>query len=364
MKNVVKKCVATVPMCVLTIAIDAHSDYPLVLTHTRDEYFARTATPLGQRGDILSANDEASGGTWMGLNVRTGAIAALTNVRMPPVLGTRSRGELVTRALMGDGARAISSGNYARYNLLHGLLSTDGPDLSLTVSALRPMEAHTSRVASLVGAKSNDHGDFLTTRSSDPVGQCTWPKVAWLREAVESLLASERLRGVTGEEGARELVAALAPLLSARAMPSPYRERASAWEPASVCPLPPPIERKLQAAPFIAPFELPTSDNGVVGAGAHDFLYGTVSQSVLVQCRSDGCVYYAYRETTPGPGPMPVQVPVASSAPPAAAAKRRSLRKRRRSGTNEVPDADDEQAEHERWPWTWRCVALQPPPRT
>ena len=336
-------------MCVLTIAIDAHDDYPLVLTHTRDEYFARTATPLRQRGDILAAADSASGGTWMGLNVRTGAVAALTNVRMAPVPGARSRGELVTRALTGDGARAISSSNYARYNLLHGQLSTDGPDLSLTVSALTPTEKpRTSRVGPLVGAKSNDHGDALTTRSSDPASECTWPKVAWLREEVECLLASERIQRATGKPGARELVAALAPLLSARALPTPYCDRASAWRPASMCPLPVAIERKLQAAPFIAPFELPTSDNGVLGTGAHDFLYGTVSQSVLVQCRSDGCVYYAYRETKP----------LTSSGPPAAAAKWRSHRKRSRSAM----DAAEQQPEYELWPWTWRCVALPQPP--
>ena len=119
-------------MCILTVAANAHPDYPLVIAHNRDEYFARTAAPLAMRGDILCATDAASGGTWMGLNVRSGAVAALTNVRCAPRAGSRSRGELVLRVLRGDKAAAASD-EYANYNLLHAVLTADGPvDLSLS----------------------------------------------------------------------------------------------------------------------------------------------------------------------------------------------------------------------------------------
>ena len=112
-------------MCILTVAVNAHDDFPLIMLHNRDEYHSRTATPLIQRGDILAAFDELSGGTWMGVNVRTGAVAALTNVRSreKPPDGTprRSRGELVMRALRGEAeATASTTRCYSNYNLLHG----------------------------------------------------------------------------------------------------------------------------------------------------------------------------------------------------------------------------------------------------
>ena len=195
--------------------------------------------------------------------------------------------------LMGDGARAISSGNYARYNLLHGLLSTDGPDLSLTVSA-RPMEAHTGRVAS-PWAPNPTTTATSTTRSSDPVGQCTWPKVAWLREAVESLLASERLRGAP-ERKARSGASLAAPQCTCDA--SPYRERASTWEPASARRRP----RSNAAAgrSVIAPLELPTSDNGVVGAGAHDSFTALSRRGLCSAGATGACTMRTARRASQG----------------------------------------------------------------
>ena len=88
----------------MAVAIGAHPDYPLIVAHNRDEHLARTATPLAQHNEVICATDEESGGTWMGMNVVTGVIAALTNVRAhgSGKPGTRSRGELVSRVLAGD----------------------------------------------------------------------------------------------------------------------------------------------------------------------------------------------------------------------------------------------------------------------
>jgi uncharacterized protein with NRDE domain len=248
---------------------------------------------------VLSANDAASGGTWMGINAKTGSVAALTNVRAAPVAGQRSRGELVNRVLAGHAAAAVTSdGSYSSYNLLYGNLCSAGrPNLSLSVHT-PPNSAGTSADLPagrpFVAAKSNDHGGAWTQSSSDPLHECTWPKCSYVCTELEKELA-RRGREASGEAGAKLLLEVIQPILSAMALPEPFAQRAAAWKPAEINHLPAEIELKLQAGPFVAPFELPGTSNGVVGPGADDFQYGTVSQSFLAQCRSEGCVFYAYR---------------------------------------------------------------------
>ena len=89
-------------MCLLAVASGASDEFPVVIAHNRDEYYARQASPLAIHEDgTLCATDVSSGGTWMGYNCATGHIAALTNVRAAAEPGKRSRGELVSRALAG-----------------------------------------------------------------------------------------------------------------------------------------------------------------------------------------------------------------------------------------------------------------------
>lgn len=313
-------------MCLLSVAVNAHEDYPLVLTHNRDEHLYRTATPLALHGDILMATDAASGGTWMGVNVATGAIASLTNVRSHHTRpGTRSRGELVLRVLRGD-ASAVD-GPYANYNLVHGTLTANGPpELSFSACAPPTFAAQTRAVpkADFVAAKSNDHSGEWTT-ASGPHGECRWAKVAWLREGVERLLRSAPMRTKKGEAGARALLAELEPLMSARALDPPHAARAACAEPSEWSKMPRNDERALHRAPFIVPREV--RHNGKESEVAADATYGTVSQSVLVQCRSAGCLFYAYRETLPRAGV--------------------GTRSKRRRGDGGEPEA-----------WTWRRVEL------
>ena len=85
-------------------------------------------------------------------------------------------------------------------------------------------------------------------------------------------------------------------------------------------------ERLLHRAPFLRPFELLAGGDGS-DLGDHE--YGTVSQSVLVQCKSERCLLYAYRTTIMSSG---------------------TGRKRTRGDTSRAPEVEGK--------WTWRRVDL------
>ncbi len=92
-------------MCLILFAYRLHPDYPLVLAANRDEFFARPTEPLHQWPDapgLFAGRDTRAGGTWMGVSDR-GRFAAVTNFRQPGGKeGPRSRGELVSRFLLGN----------------------------------------------------------------------------------------------------------------------------------------------------------------------------------------------------------------------------------------------------------------------
>ena len=282
-------------MCILTLALDAAPDFPLILCHNRDEYYGRETTGVEKRADgLVCATDVSGGGTWLGLNPCDGGLAALTNVRCRPQadVAVRSRGELVSRVLLGD-AEAAASQSYAGFHLWHCRLRADGTRSALRQSVSSPgvddWQPRTSTLAGgpSVAVKSNDHGERMTRADSDPSDGCTWAKAAWLQAEVERILRDGAV-GAAGEAGARAIVAALAPALSATTLPAPYSARAALAEPTEWSALSTEHERALHAAPFVAPLELGGSSQGT---------YGTVSQTVVLHCMSEGCAWYAYRET-------------------------------------------------------------------
>jgi uncharacterized protein with NRDE domain len=93
-------------MCLAALAIGHSPRFPLVLASNRDEFFARATQPLawwqpaGHAMAVLSGQDLAGGGTWLGLNAR-GRLALVTNVREPGrhLAEAPSRGELVLSCL-------------------------------------------------------------------------------------------------------------------------------------------------------------------------------------------------------------------------------------------------------------------------
>ncbi|MFS0752336.1 NRDE family protein [Oceanobacillus sp. 1P07AA] len=85
-------------MCLITFAIQKHSEYPFVLIANRDEFYDRPtakATFWDDAPDILAGRDLKSKGTWLGIT-KQGKIAAITNYRDPslPETGKYSRGKI------------------------------------------------------------------------------------------------------------------------------------------------------------------------------------------------------------------------------------------------------------------------------
>ena len=92
-------------MCIAALAWQILPDRPVFLVSNRDEFYARSASPLAEWVDssIIAGQDCVSHGTWLGMT-KQGRWAVITNYREPPSSqpSERSRGLLVTDYLNGD----------------------------------------------------------------------------------------------------------------------------------------------------------------------------------------------------------------------------------------------------------------------
>lgn len=95
-------------MCLVALAIEQSSRFPLVLAANRDELFGRATARLGwwspgNAPDILSGRDLEAGGTWLGLTA-AGRLALVTNLRrgITPDPQAPSRGGIVPLWLRGE----------------------------------------------------------------------------------------------------------------------------------------------------------------------------------------------------------------------------------------------------------------------
>jgi len=116
-------------MCLVAFAYRQHPRYPLAVIANRDELHARPTAIAGVDAgdrDLYGGRDLAQGGGWLMVS-RRGRLAAVTNVRVPP-LGARfprSRGALV-RDFVADDAGvdafldglAPEAGNHGPFNLV------------------------------------------------------------------------------------------------------------------------------------------------------------------------------------------------------------------------------------------------------
>lgn len=122
-------------MCIVAIAHQASSRYPLIVAANRDERHSRPSAAAAwwrapeaseiDSGSLLAGRDLVAGGTWLGVTA-AGRFAAVTNIFEPgAVPAERSRGELVTRFLEGSTTAsayaesvAESGDEYGPFNLV------------------------------------------------------------------------------------------------------------------------------------------------------------------------------------------------------------------------------------------------------
>jgi len=87
-------------MCLLSVAVHADPEWPLILVANRDEFHARPTAPLMPWPDqpILGGRDLQAGGSWMALgnNNRFALVTNYRDLRRPPPPEAPSRGSLVT----------------------------------------------------------------------------------------------------------------------------------------------------------------------------------------------------------------------------------------------------------------------------
>jgi uncharacterized protein with NRDE domain len=222
-------------MCIVLITT-AHPSYSLIILDNRDEFILRpTSRPHwwhSHHQDILSARDlqREEQGTWLGIT-KTGNFAVLTNYRETdthdashPVMGTRSRGGMVTAWL-------TSPEDESTEQFVHHLLEGEGVKgvggFSLVCGKLRkrrdtehelePLAIISNRAGSpddvpWIADKRGEVYGLSNTSFLDPE---TWPKVRMGREKVLDVV-KEVVEGGLGEQ---ELVDKLFGVLDSDTLP-------------------------------------------------------------------------------------------------------------------------------------------------
>ena len=124
-------------MCLIAVALDVTSDFPLVIAANRDEDYERPSLRAHVWADaphVIGGRDVTHGGSWLAIST-SGRFAAVTNLRGAKTEG-RSRGLLVSDFVREEVERPATSPGvqpeYAGFNLVTG---TIGSPAFLTSSA-------------------------------------------------------------------------------------------------------------------------------------------------------------------------------------------------------------------------------------
>jgi uncharacterized protein with NRDE domain len=132
-------------MCVVTLALHQHPDWPVLLLGNRDEFHGRASDPLHAWSDgsgIVAGRDAVGGGTWLGVQPALARLVVVTNVRSDdgPDPAKLSRGLLVRDQLTGAGSFAAPPlETLDRFNGF-SLLRLDGDSASLLTNRPKPAE--------------------------------------------------------------------------------------------------------------------------------------------------------------------------------------------------------------------------------
>ena len=101
-------------MCLIVLALNPKSDYKLVLTSNRDEFYERPTQSMhwwDSSPGMLAGKDKNFGGTWMAIS-KKGKFAAVTNVREFTALSTQ-KNSLEDLASRGDLVKDFVQSNYS-----------------------------------------------------------------------------------------------------------------------------------------------------------------------------------------------------------------------------------------------------------
>lgn len=205
-------------MCLIAFAIHADPACPLLIAANRDEALDRPTAPLhrwtlpdGQ--EVVGGRDLRDGGTWLGVTP-AGRVAMLTNVREGvPVKGERSRGELVTRWLMGDigwdtFGQGLEPHAYGGFNLVVGDFSQG---FWACISNRDPQRPHHDSERRLHAQPLGSGVYGLSNAALDT----PWPKTQRLKAALARSLAELNAPGRQEDGGLETLTQALGQALPA-----------------------------------------------------------------------------------------------------------------------------------------------------
>lgn len=179
-------------MCTLAVAFQQHPGFSLVVAANRDEALGRPARgPFRWPEGFLAPRDEQAGGTWLGLN-QHGLFVAITNRFLGPrEQGRRSRGELVTQALLAKSAHEaherVGAIDPRVYNGFH-LLYADASAGFITWSDGEKLHP----VAMQPGLHVVTERSFGAEESRAELVRAAWPK----EPHADRLMALLRLKGV------------------------------------------------------------------------------------------------------------------------------------------------------------------------
>lgn len=121
------------------MAVERHSDHPLILLANRDEFYERASANAAVWEDhpnVFAGRDLVGGGTWLGVT-SNGRFAAVTNYRDPAApTGVVSRGKLVSEFLTNDVRAAdyaaeisAKGADYSGFNLIVGEVTSGDSDI-------------------------------------------------------------------------------------------------------------------------------------------------------------------------------------------------------------------------------------------
>jgi uncharacterized protein with NRDE domain len=130
-------------MCIAAFRFGSDTDYRLAFAANRDELHTRSTAQAAWWEDhptVLGGRDRVAGGSWLAIN-RRGWLAAVTNLPQDePRTFPRSRGDLVSGFLIGDGSAAQFAAQFANNSAEYGpcnLLVWDGTELHYAATGLR-----------------------------------------------------------------------------------------------------------------------------------------------------------------------------------------------------------------------------------